>query len=425
MRLKLLLVCLLTVPGGQFLSAAEWRTLPETEAAQSVDLVFDRAGNPRLAYRAGLVNGVLREARWTGSKWQMTTVDATPDTGEYASIVVDDSNNSRIAYFDWTQTGLRMAVEESGNWNLQDVAIWNYNGEYAHQLQDSSGKSHLFWFDRYNEMLAYAKKSNLSWQNEPVDFSRVNGIYIAAVETPDGKPTVLYSAPSAGEIRLAKPGTGDWVIETIAESGRFIQLGIDSAGTLKAAWISSETGRVRIAQKTHAGWEIEDLPQSPAVSGSLAMLVRPDGFRVLIVQDLETAAFHVFREESAGWISETLFQGDPQPRHFPAIELAPNGEEAMAIITHQGLRYFGNLGAGGFWEEAKEISDGWKAHPTIGIIHAEPENRTYSERLGWQFLFPFEEGTWFYDPNGTWWWTRSDIFPHIYSMEIEGWKQFD
>jgi len=69
---------------------------------------LDSANNPHISYTDG-TNGILKYAGWTGSEWNVQTVDSTGIVGAYSSIEADSANNLHISYFDQTNGDLKYA----------------------------------------------------------------------------------------------------------------------------------------------------------------------------------------------------------------------------------------------------------------------------------------------------------------------------
>ncbi|MGB9619730.1 MAG: Ig-like domain-containing protein, partial [Armatimonadota bacterium] len=120
---------------------------------------------PRISYYDATTGALdLKYAAWTGSDWNISTVDSTNDVGRYCSLALDPNTGApRIAYFDATASALDLKFAEASDplnpvWTISvlddgvsEDGISTYNvGWYCSLALDSSGNAHISYFDRTN-----------------------------------------------------------------------------------------------------------------------------------------------------------------------------------------------------------------------------------------------------------------------------------
>jgi hypothetical protein len=106
---------------------------------------------------------------WTGSAWDITTLDSAGDVGYYSSLAVDSNDVPHISYFDetngylkyavWTGTFLSSSIVDS----VDDVKY------YTSLALDSDDNPHICYYDRTNDYLKYAVWNGSAWDISIVD----------------------------------------------------------------------------------------------------------------------------------------------------------------------------------------------------------------------------------------------------------------
>ncbi len=81
-------------------------------------LPFDPSGNPAISYSGG-TSHAIKLARWTGSSWDIQTVDV----GQFGSLAFDMSGNPAIAYRSYLANVLKYARWNGSSWDIQTVDI--------------------------------------------------------------------------------------------------------------------------------------------------------------------------------------------------------------------------------------------------------------------------------------------------------------
>jgi RHS repeat-associated protein len=123
---------------------------------QYTSINLDSSGNPRISYYDS-TNGDLKYASWTGSAWNIQTVDSTGSVGQYTSLVLDSSGNPHISFYDVTNTNLKYAKWTGSSWSLQTLDSTGTVGLWTSLALDSSGNPRIAYYDSTNANLKYAK----------------------------------------------------------------------------------------------------------------------------------------------------------------------------------------------------------------------------------------------------------------------------
>jgi len=147
-------------------TGSEW-DIQTVEGAWGIDvgsytsLALDAAGNPHISYHGwyGFNKGDLKYARWTGSAWDMQTVDSSGGLGLigwYTSLALDSAGNPHISYYAWTNSALKYARWTGSAWDIQTVDSEGDVGLYTSLALNSAGDPHISYYDGTNGDLKYA-----------------------------------------------------------------------------------------------------------------------------------------------------------------------------------------------------------------------------------------------------------------------------
>jgi hypothetical protein len=185
-------------------------------------LAVDNEGNRHISYFDDASNEGLKYAygpAGTGDiSWQIYKVDYSGDTGQLASLALDNEGNRHISYLDGTNFGLKYAFGPAGNsdisWQIYKVDSSGDTGLFSSLALDNSGNRHISYLDGSNFDLKYAFRpagnSDISWQIYNVDQSGFVGVYTSiAIHPNTQKPSISYFkvydlSTNSAELRIAK-----------------------------------------------------------------------------------------------------------------------------------------------------------------------------------------------------------------------------
>jgi hypothetical protein len=230
------------------------------DIGQQLSMRLDAFGRPSVAYYDS-ANGDLRYARLdstgttTGLSWKIETVDATNNTGQFPSIVIDRNLVPHIAYYRVTGGDLRVASRYpmNGNtWRLSDVDTSGDVGRGASAQLDTSGRLAIALADTSNGRLRFVRQTNnLSADATPV-WNRVTvptppsgtlftlgAASISLAIDASNRPHVSYQNVGPGDLNYATLNGSSWTVEAVATRrsvGWFSQMYIDGTTPRILAW---------------------------------------------------------------------------------------------------------------------------------------------------------------------------------------------
>lgn len=134
------------------------------------------------------ISHTLEYSYQTGALWTTETVDASGDVGRYAQLALDDTGTPYIAYWDATNSRIKLAWKTSAGWqNTSDLAgpaLNTASGSLSLALTPSTGSHccavYVSYYDAVNQDLRIAVWSGAVWQDYLIDSSgdvgRINAL---------------------------------------------------------------------------------------------------------------------------------------------------------------------------------------------------------------------------------------------------------
>jgi hypothetical protein len=192
-------------------------------------IVVDSNNNPHIAYLAPPSGSKVKYASSNGSLWTTQTIDA----GNAYSLVLDANDNPHILY-----TGLMYASWTGLNWAIQRIDETFSNG-FGSVALDSFGNPHVAYTD--GKAVKYARWTGSDWTSQTVDtYSEIPHQLSLALDK-NNTPYILYdntvSILNSGggyyhseKLKLATLQNSSWSIQTVASSGGFGNMVLDSKG---------------------------------------------------------------------------------------------------------------------------------------------------------------------------------------------------
>ena len=326
-------------------------TVTATDARRAVaaaPLELTVAGSPEV-FSADATAGSLRDARWTGTAWDFTTLDGagsalpghTSDDVGTASSAVEIGGQPMVFYSDATTGSLRAAWRSGGGWRFETLdgpgsTAPGHTGDHvgaAVSAVVTAGEPQVFYSNATSGSVRYAWKTAAGWQLETLDgpgsalaqhtWHHV-GSTLGAL-TANGRPQVYYYDSSAAALHRAWWDGTRWLFLTIdGSTSRLAGHTPDQVGSAISATLGGDQPQVfyadatgqslRHAWLTAAGWRFETLDGPGAATaghtadhvGSAVGVTQMNGNSQVYYYDATRQALrHAWRPGSA-WQFETL-----------------------------------------------------------------------------------------------------------------------
>ncbi len=146
----------------------------QTETTEGIgrysSIAVDAFNHPSISYYDAK-NGDLKYAHWTGSAWDIQTVDSDYNVGAYNSLAMDKDGNPYISYYDVTNQDLRFARWTGVKWAYKLVDSGGNVGLYTSIAVDGSKRAYISYYDATNGNLKYAYYSGTSYTIQTVDIA--------------------------------------------------------------------------------------------------------------------------------------------------------------------------------------------------------------------------------------------------------------
>ncbi|MEE9457489.1 MAG: T9SS type A sorting domain-containing protein [bacterium] len=220
-------------PGQKNLKYARWTgsawNIKTVDAGGDVgwwtSLALDSQGRPHIAYRDE-GNRDLKYARWTGSSWDIQTVDSAGTKGEYASLALDSNDRPHIAYcysyveYVFTLHDLRYARWTGSAWDIQTVDNPRRLelGEWTSLALDNQDRAHISCYEGgSNRDLKYIKWTGSAWDFVTVDGGAdYVGRYTSIALDSLGNPHISYFDFTNNNLKYAWYGDPEIGIDLIS-----------------------------------------------------------------------------------------------------------------------------------------------------------------------------------------------------------------
>jgi len=275
-----------------------------------------------------------------GQSWQNQSVDAAGEVGQYCAIAVQDGV-IYISYYDATASGLKLASKpvSGGSWSFELLDTSAAVGLYTSIT--TYPRLTVAYFDLTNTALKVATKVNGVWQIETVDFVGDVGRYTSMAQ--DGENTyIAYYDNFLGNLKFAdRHVDGPWHVVTLASNGdvgRGTGLSIDPSGRPHVVYYRNDTEDLLYAGRYNHAWAFDVVATGGNVGRFSDIGFSPDGYPYIAYYDLTKGTLRF-----AYGVGEPT--GIPEPRLVfpgPVASLAPlanpsrNGAAFVITLTEPG-----------------------------------------------------------------------------------------
>jgi len=248
-------------------SGSSWalQQIPDSDAVgQHSSLRYDSSGYPVIAYHQFIpFSGGVKQARWTGSNWQVEYVDTDPGEvgGVHTSLALDTANTPHISYGAGNganQGELRYATWTGSAWAIQVVdsgigSIYPLSSIFTSIALDSAGRPRIAYRDAIRGDLKFAQWTGSAWIIETIDSADDVGWWCSLVIDASGNSWISYYDVTTQSVKLAVNRGSGWEISTI-DSGLgtdgnlgYTSLALDHAGNPAIAYYDAVNGDLKLA----------------------------------------------------------------------------------------------------------------------------------------------------------------------------------
>ena len=300
-------------------------TVDSTDAGKYTSLALDSSDNPRIAYLDS-ANSNLKYAVWTGSQWEIETVDSTGTVGAYTSLALDSSDCPHISCYGPTEI-LKYAYWNGSSWEIESVdtlpeltpstslaldssdfphisyayyvygfysalkyAHWNgssweieivdsgvgYTVLHSYSLAlDSSDNPHVSYFDSADDYLKYALWNGYSWEIEVVDAPGITASYTSLVLDSSDNPHIAYGAGLPSGMKYAHWNGSSWDIEAVDSNCWVfgVSLALDSSENPHISYCDFDLKDLKYALWNGTSWEIVTVDSAGVVGRSPSLAI--------------------------------------------------------------------------------------------------------------------------------------------------------
>ena len=212
-------------------------------------IAIDSDGHPHMASidpsQFGSSSGV-EYAVFDGESWTIEEIGSGPVPYEFGTAIgVDGDDRPHVAWFDDEGKDLKYAVKEDGSCNISTIDSEGDVGRFPSLVVDESGNVAVAYYEqtgRTSGLIKFARSEGTGWDIQVVD--ELESVFMghfgarrnsSLVLDPDGNPIVAYSDEQT--LKLASWDGSEWRIETVHTAaatplGQQVSLARDQSGTL-------------------------------------------------------------------------------------------------------------------------------------------------------------------------------------------------
>jgi hypothetical protein len=250
--LLLLLSCIMVIQ----IANSTWHIqILNPEGGGNPSLALDPDGNPHISY-CDIINGDLKYAIWTGSAWDIQTVD------QYvvdSCLVLDSKGNPSIGYI---ASGNFLYANWTGStWSTQTIDTLGvfYSSVLYSSVSlalDFDGNPHICYCYREQgyqntniNFLKYAYWNGTGWSKQYLD----DGLTPSLAVDSNGNPHISYSGNTG--LEYASWNGTSWSIQTVGQNIGGSSLVLDASGNPHISY--SNANGLMYAKRTNTSWNMQ------------------------------------------------------------------------------------------------------------------------------------------------------------------------
>ncbi len=256
-------------PGGAWGTPQVVDSHPDTGLYTS--MVIDPNGLPNIAYFDGF-NGDLKFAHYTGSTWQIVTLDSAGSVGLYPSLAYNGTTPS-IAYYARSSGDLRFVTLGRRGWAISTIASTGDVGRYPSLALNPVNKLFSVGYENTGTgFLNYAAQNGTGWSISVADDTlRLGSAWVSLAFTSSGTPAMSYDDTYNSALKYTILSGRTWLPEGVAgrrQPGLYTHLRFLPRSTTPQIIYNNPTNNdVVSAQLSRSGWS-----NTPIATGGGAWL---------------------------------------------------------------------------------------------------------------------------------------------------------
>jgi hypothetical protein len=336
--------------GGGDLKIARWtgtawdiRTLDSTgNVGLYTSLGLDSNGNPHISYYDATL-GNLKYLRWTGSAWSTpVVVDNGGGTnryvGLYSSITLDPDRNPHISYYDTFYRNLKYARLTSGNWLTYVIDNGANVGLHTSIALDASRRVFISYYNAESADLKLASCTNMTCSLQTVVAAGTVGLFTSLVL--DGSnPRISFYEANSGYLKYAFFSGGTWVIQNIdraGDVGHFSSMTLNQDGHPHIAYYDEVTRKLKYAYWDGGQWRLSYVDEASEAGRYASLALHPvNGQARISYYDLANRSLKYAAWTGTNWSIQVVDAGPDVGLHS-ALALDPSGQPRIAYCRGRG-----------------------------------------------------------------------------------------
>jgi len=257
-------------------------------------ILLGKDGFPRISYNERSQDTFqevihLKYRYQDANGWYEQSVDSGGgDVGEFASLVLDESDRPHLSYYDPFNQDLKYACKESGTWHTKiiDQAVENQIevGRWTSLALDDLGYPHISYIENIycteretylcEAYLKYAFLDDSGWQTQTLDQGSIDDLYGGTSLALDrnGYPHITYLG-EGGDLMYINLDASGWHTQTVAAYISAHSLALDQYGYAHITFSSWEdTGyALKYTYQDPQGWKVQTIESGEFYPVLLAM----------------------------------------------------------------------------------------------------------------------------------------------------------
>ncbi|MBI5244862.1 MAG: hypothetical protein HY922_14425, partial [Elusimicrobia bacterium] len=212
-------------------------------------LAVDAEGRAHAAYYDA-TSKALKYSSWTGTGWNITTVDNAGDVGRFASLALDGAQQAHISYYDSTNGDLKYASRTLSGWSVQSVdgAGAVDVGSMTALALDGWGRAHIAYVDASSWDVKYASWTGSAWSIGSIEAAGSFGNAGAIALDGSGQAQVLYQDLANKDLKLGQWDGLAWstmTVDSAGDKGESSSLALDGFGAVALAYYDGTNGDLK------------------------------------------------------------------------------------------------------------------------------------------------------------------------------------